>query len=99
MRKRRIAAVDQVRGVSFRASPQNKFPKWWQRPGTLARRGGRPIPLGLGLLTQHSQRSKKGVGLLLPTCAPAFPKPFRWKCNLCVIRRRAQAKAMRSLIL
>jgi hypothetical protein len=45
----------------------NKFPKWWQRPGTLARRGGRPIPLGLGLLTQQRQRSKKVVGPLLPT--------------------------------
>jgi hypothetical protein len=35
--------------------------------GSLARRGGRTIPIRLGLLTQRSQR---------PLAAPAFPKPI-----------------------
>ena len=47
----------------------------------MARRGGKPIPRKgwdpffpprLGLPTQHSQRPLKGMGPLLPICAPAL---------------------------
>src|SRR4249919_3810104 len=46
-----------------RANPEINFRNGGSAEGSLARRGGRPIPIGLGLPTQHSQR---------PLAAPAL---------------------------
>ena len=46
-----------------RANPEINFRNGGSAEGSLARRGGKPIPIGLGLPTQHSQR---------PLAAPAL---------------------------
>jgi hypothetical protein len=46
-----------------RANPEINFRNGGIAEGSLARRGGKPIPIGLGLPTQHSQR---------PLAAPAL---------------------------
>jgi hypothetical protein len=53
------------------ANPKINFRNGGSAQGLWQGAGGRPIPFGLGLLTQHSQRS---------LAAPAFPKRFRWNC-------------------
>jgi len=64
-----------------RANAEINFRNGGSAEGSLARRGGRPIPRKgwdpffpprLGLPTEHSQRPLKGMGPLLPIRAPAL---------------------------
>ena len=84
-RKTSLDSIGPVAGVSYafltRANPEINFRNGGSAEGSLARRGGRPIPRKgwdpffpprLGLPTQHSQRPLKGMGPLLPIRAPAL---------------------------
>jgi len=79
----RVATVSVASALQFptRANAEINFRNCASAEGSLARRGGRPIPRKgwdpffpprLDLPTQHSQRPLKGMGPLLPICAPAL---------------------------